>query len=37
MRRHRSNTAFTQNVQDTIVATHNEVDLMFPQQETCAV
>jgi hypothetical protein len=37
MRRHRSNTASTQNVQDTIVATCAKVDCMFPQQEICAV
>jgi hypothetical protein len=37
MHQHKSNTASTQNVQDTIVAAHAEVDCMFPLQEICAV
>ncbi len=34
---HKSNTASTQNVQDTIVTARAKVDRMFPQQEICAV
>ncbi len=37
MRRHKSNTASTRNVQDAIVAARAEVDRMFPQQEICVV
>ena len=37
MRRHRSNTASTQNHQNDIIAARSEVDHMFPQQEICAM
>ncbi len=37
MRRHRSNTASTQNMQDDIVNAQAEVDRMFPQYELCAM
>jgi hypothetical protein len=37
MRRHRSNTASTQNNQNDIIAARSEVDHMFPQQEICAM
>ena len=37
MRRHRSNTASTRNMQHDIIAAHSEVDHMFPQQEHCAM
>jgi len=36
MRRHRSNTASTQNTQKDIVAARAEVDHMFPQHEICS-
>jgi hypothetical protein len=35
MRRHRSNTASTRNVQHVKVAARAEVDRMMPQQEVC--
>ncbi len=37
MRRHRSNTASTQNMQDNIVTARAEVNSMFPQHELCAI
>jgi hypothetical protein len=37
MRRHRANTALTRNVQANIVATHAEVDWMFPAHEACTM
>jgi hypothetical protein len=37
MRRHRSNTASTQNMQDNIVTAQAKVDRMFPQHELCAM
>jgi hypothetical protein len=37
MRRHRSNTASTKNLQNNIVAAHAEVKRMFPRQELCAM
>ncbi len=37
MRRHRSNTASTQNLQNNIVAACAEVKRMFPRQELCTM
>jgi hypothetical protein len=37
MRRHRSNTASTRNMQDDIVTAQAEVDRMFPQHKLCAM
>jgi hypothetical protein len=37
MRRHRSNTASTRNIQDNIVTAQAKVDRMFPKHELCAM
>jgi hypothetical protein len=37
MQHHQANTASTRKIKADIIATHAEVDCMFPPQEICAV